>query len=179
MYLQNPTPLPENPFPQSPLHVAYQRCLALEAETPDLKAPPHCPPPIVCARLLGHLLRLAPAGNGQGQLQREVASATDNTVLMHVAGVYLSNFIRGCKPQPFHCLFDQSVLLCGLSTVKRSSGPTPAPSEHPSRPSFEDAREYAMGMVEECQLDHRSARVAVRSHAVLVILSADIFKNRQ
>jgi len=96
MYLQNPTPLPKNPFPQSAFHVAYQRCLVLEAEAPDLKPPAHCPPPIVCARLLGHLLRLAPAGNGQGQPQREIASAADNTVLMQVAGVYLSNFIRPC-----------------------------------------------------------------------------------
>ncbi|KAI9567970.1 hypothetical protein HD554DRAFT_2172717 [Boletus coccyginus] len=134
-----PTPLPENPFPQSAFHVAYQRCLALEAEARALKAPPHCPPPIVCARILGHLLRLAPAGNGQGQLQREITSATDNTVLMQVAGVYLSGFIRA---------------------FKRSSGPTPAPSEHPSRPSFEDAHEYATAMMEECQLDHRSARAA-------------------
>ena len=109
MYLQNPMPLPGNPFPQSAFHVAYQRCLALEAEAPDLKSPQHCPPPIVCARLLGHLLRLAP--NGQGQLQREISLATDDTALMQVAGAYLS-LIRACKSHIFIvCLINQSYFL--------------------------------------------------------------------
>ena len=168
MYLQNPTPLPENPFPQSGLRVAYQRCLALEAGAPDLKAPRYCPPSIVCARLPGHLLRLAPTSNGQGQLQLEIASATDNVALMQVAGVYLNDFIRACEQQPFHCLFNQSILLSGLSTVRRrgSRGPTPAPSEHPSRQSPEDTRKHAIAMMEdsECRLDHRFAPAAVRSH---------------
>ena len=99
MYFQKPTPLPENPFPPNAFHVAYQRCLALEAAAPNLKAPQHCPPPIVCARLLGHLLRLAPTSDGQGQLQRGITSATDDATLMQVARVYLNNFVRTCELQ--------------------------------------------------------------------------------
>ncbi|KAN0094628.1 hypothetical protein V8E55_002915 [Tylopilus felleus] len=135
-----PEPLPENPFPQSAFHDAYNQCLTLEAEARALHVASveGCPPPIVCARLLGHLFRLAPTGNPQGQLQREITSAhSDHVKLMQLAAVYLQNFIR---------------------TFKRSSGPTPAPSEHPSRPSFEDTREYAMSMMEECKVDHCSAR---------------------
>jgi hypothetical protein len=38
------------------------------------------------------------------------------------------------------------------------------PSEHPSRPSFEDARAYTMELMQQGQLDHRTARSAVRSY---------------
>jgi hypothetical protein len=34
------------------------------------------------------------------------------------------------------------------------------PSEHPSRPSFEDARAYTMELMQQGQLDHRTARSA-------------------
>ncbi|KAI5986008.1 hypothetical protein EDC04DRAFT_2589992, partial [Pisolithus marmoratus] len=135
------TPLPPNPFLGSAFYIAYERCVALEAAAHNLQAPPYCPSPIVCARLLGHLLRLAPAGNGQGQVQREIASAADDIKLMELAGLYLSHFIRA---------------------FKRSSGPTPQPSEHPSRPSFEDSRQYSLALMEEGTLDHRTARATAR-----------------
>ncbi|KAI6004742.1 hypothetical protein EDD15DRAFT_2155432 [Pisolithus albus] len=134
-------PLPPNPFPPSAFHAAYQRCLALEAEAPYVEVLQACPAPIVCARLLGHLLRLAPAGNGQSQLQREIAIAVDNVELMRLAGNYLNHFIRA---------------------FKRSSGPTPQPSEHPSRPSSEDARQYSLALMNESTLDHRTARAAAK-----------------
>lgn len=160
-----PEPLPENPFPQSAFHDAYNQCLTLEAEAraSRVASVEGCPPPIVCARLLGHLFRLAPTGNPQGQLQREITSAhSDHVKLMQLAAVYLQNFIRTCKSRLFRPFAsDYFIILTGLSTVKRSSGPTPAPSEHPSRPSFEDTREYAMSMMEECKVDHRSARTWV------------------
>ncbi|KAF8548662.1 hypothetical protein OG21DRAFT_1422719 [Imleria badia] len=137
--------LPNNPFPPSAFHVTYSKCLILEAEAmaEHVTAVEGCPPPLVCARVLGHLLRLAPAGNPQGQIQRDIALAWDQNMLMHVAALYVSNFI---------------------STFKRSSGPTPAPSEHPSRGSFEDARLYAMSMMEESTIDHRTARKWVRCY---------------
>ncbi|KAH7884188.1 hypothetical protein F5I97DRAFT_1669731 [Phlebopus sp. FC_14] len=132
-------PLPTNPFPESAFGPAYKRCLDLEAAASRLKAPPGCPPPIISARLLGHLLRIAPPGNGQGQVQRDIMNASDDNALMEVASVYQNGFIRA---------------------FKRSKGPTPAPSEHPSRPSFEDARAYSLQLMEEGKLDHRCARDA-------------------
>lgn len=140
-----PTPLPPNPFPGNAFYVAYERCLALEAAAPDLRALHHCPPPIVCARILGYLLHLAPAGNGQGQVQREIVSAVDNVQLMELAGHYLSRFICTCKFRP----------------IRRSSGPMPEPSEHSSRSSLEDVCQYAKALtVEDGNLDHHSARLA-------------------
>ncbi|KAI6030236.1 hypothetical protein EDC04DRAFT_2898507 [Pisolithus marmoratus] len=38
----------------------------------------------------------------------------------------------------------------------------PQPSEHPSRPSFEDACHYFLALMEEGTLDHRTARAAAR-----------------
>ncbi|KAI9462553.1 hypothetical protein HD554DRAFT_2126605 [Boletus coccyginus] len=136
-------PLPKNPFPGGALHDAYDQCLALEAKAnlnPNhIQSIPGCPQPIVCARLLGYLLYLAPAGNPQGQLQREISAAKPHySKLIQLAGFYLTNFVRA---------------------FRRSSGPTPAPSEHPSRPSFEDAREHALEMMKETRGDHRTARI--------------------
>lgn len=132
-----PVPLPPNPFLKpSELYTAYQRCLALEAATSGASRP-HGPPPIVCARLLGHLLRLAPPGNGQGRVQRKITLAADDVKLMELASFYLSHFI---------CPF------------KRGGIPTPAPSEHPSRMSVEDVRQYSKALVRENTLDFRMAQ---------------------
>ncbi|KAH0833819.1 hypothetical protein J3R83DRAFT_10982 [Lanmaoa asiatica] len=131
------TPLPTNPFSPSAFRAAYNQCLTLEAEASQVVHVEGYPPPMVCARLLGHLLRLAPAGHPQGQLQRDIALAMDHVALMQVATFYLNFFIR---------------------TFKRCSGPTPASSNHPSRPSFEDLRDYSLSLMEEGKLDHRTAR---------------------
>ena len=93
-----PEPLLGNPFPQSALHDAYNQCLTLEGEASRVPRVEGCPPPIVCARLLGHLLRMAPAGNPQRQLQREITlTDSDHAEFMRLATLYLQSFIRPCK----------------------------------------------------------------------------------
>ena len=67
----------------------------------------------------------------------------------------------------FALVINLSSVLTDPLIVKRSSGPTPASSEHPSRPSFDDARVYRMELMQQCQLDHRKARDAKRSYANL------------
>ncbi|TFY60732.1 hypothetical protein EVG20_g7319 [Dentipellis fragilis] len=114
------TPLPTNPFPKSPYHLAYQRCLDLETAAPNLNYPQDSLSPLVSSRLLGHLLRLAPPGNGQGQVARDIEHAEGDGGMMRLAQFYANTFIRAFK--------------------RYSSNP--APSEHPSRPSFPDAREF-------------------------------------
>ena len=54
-------------------------------------------------------------------------------------------------------IFDHFIIPTGPSTVKRSSGPTPAPSDHPSRPSSYDARETET-IMEECKTGRRAVR---------------------
>lgn len=85
--------LPANPFPPSAFHAAYNQCLAFEAEADANRVQP-----IICARILGHLLRLTPAGNPQEQLQPQIAATnSDHANLMQLATFYLKNFIRTCK----------------------------------------------------------------------------------
>lgn len=72
-------------------------CSAQSSSLPQLSPPP---PPIVCARLLGHLLRLAPAGNGRESVQRGITSAVDDATLMKLARHYLINILNACKSQP-------------------------------------------------------------------------------
>ncbi|KAG6371357.1 hypothetical protein JVT61DRAFT_9560 [Boletus reticuloceps] len=116
----------------SPLRLKLMKCPASRPQTT-------APPPIVCARVLGHLLRLAPTANPQEQLQREISGAKDNVMLMVLAGIYVRDF---------------------LHVFKRSNGPTPAPSVNPSRPSVKDSHEHSKLLMEECNLDHRAARDA-------------------
>ena len=94
----DPISLPSQLFAESSFRIAYQRCLALEgAAQAGLKPIPGYPTPLVCARLLGHLLRLAPNSNGRGQLQREITSAENDAKLMELAKMYFNSFIRACK----------------------------------------------------------------------------------
>jgi hypothetical protein len=61
---------------------------------PGLEHRKKCPPPLVCARILGHLLRLAPPGNGQEQVQRDTDLAKGHNGLMDLARYYLVYFLN-------------------------------------------------------------------------------------
>ncbi|KAA1470712.1 hypothetical protein DENSPDRAFT_774926 [Dentipellis sp. KUC8613] len=134
--LRSSTPLPTDPFPRSAYHRAYQRCIDLETAAPNLNYPQDSLSTLVSSRLLGHLLRLAPPGNGQGHVARDIEHAKGDDGMMRLAEFYANTFIR--------------------ASVKRYGGTT-APSEHASRPSFEDVREFYMD-TQESQLDHRTAK---------------------
>lgn len=54
-------------------------------------------PLLYALRLLGHLLHLAPAGHGQGQVQREITLAADGENSMELAQHYLNHFLKTCK----------------------------------------------------------------------------------
>ncbi|KAF8548542.1 hypothetical protein OG21DRAFT_750312 [Imleria badia] len=106
-----PIPLPNNPFQHGVFQEAYNQRLALqaEAEASQVAQIEGCPPPIVCARVLGHLLRLAPAGNPRGQVQWDISLAkSHHAQLLQLAVHYVNSFVY---------------------TFKRSSGPTLAPSK--------------------------------------------------
>ncbi|KAI6144661.1 hypothetical protein BKA82DRAFT_607360 [Pisolithus tinctorius] len=146
IYNSMPTPLPPNHFPTGELHVAYQRCLALEAAAPRLRAPTHCPPPIICARILGHLLRLASA-NGQGQVQRQITSAESHAMLMELAGLYMRHFI---------------------CTFRRRRGPTPPPTPpdpwNLSPPPSPSSGDVGMAITQD-SVDYYDSQATVRSKA--------------
>ncbi|KAG8812000.1 hypothetical protein FRC17_002238, partial [Serendipita sp. 399] len=126
----DPTPLVKpNPFAYSTYRSAYQRCLDLESSLLSLDVPGGLPRPQISARVLGHLLRLAPNDNARVQVSQEINSATDEDGLMVLAYRYVFNFIR---------------------VFKRVRGPTPPPSRPPSQqdPSEKD-RYFWRNLIEE------------------------------
>jgi hypothetical protein len=151
-----PTPLPSNPF-SSDLsgqpYVAYQKCIALESRAPTL--PKSSPPGVVVARLLGYLL--VHSENGRQTLARDIADASDDAALIDLGRLYVNHFVKVCT----YSAISLDAMLTVLP-VKSASGPTPAPSEHPSRPALEDERNAVASMNDEASLDHRKAKRAVR-----------------
>ncbi|KAG9313332.1 hypothetical protein JVU11DRAFT_5637 [Chiua virens] len=146
----NSQPLPENHFLPGKIHDAYNQCLAFEAKVMASCVQPiaGCPPPIVCVRLLGHLLCLAPAGDLQEKLQQEITSIKSGNAKFMLLGVfYLNNFIQ--------------VFRCG-------NGPNSASSKHSSE-SSEDYTSFShtnpnpdlnslMDIMKEDKLDHHAAQ---------------------
>jgi hypothetical protein len=159
------TPLPStNPFRSDPSgqpYQAYQKCFDLQslAHT-DRALQKSSPPGLVAARLLGHLL--VHSENGRPKLAREITNASDNATLVSVAQHYIIHFVKVCT---YGALSVDDTLT--VLPVKRASGRTPAPSEHPSRPSFEAEREALASINDPASLDHRKAKQAVRSSLFL------------
>ena len=48
-----------------------------------------------------------------------------------------------------------------MSIVKSAKGPTPAPTSHPSRPSFDNVTDTLIHMLLEALQDHQSAKKLV------------------
>ena len=153
------TPLPLNPF-LSDLsgrpYRAYQKCIDLESLAPtNLALQRSSPPGLVAARLLGYLL--VHSENGRPKLAREIINASDDATLVSLARHYIAHFVKVCM---YTAISVDDMLT--LLPVKRASGPTPAPSDHPSRPSFEAERESLVSTNDPASLDHRKSKQAVR-----------------
>ncbi len=149
-------PLPLNPFSGQP-YQAYQKCIDLESlalTNPALQS--SSPPGLVTARLLGCLL--VHSENGRPKLAREIDNASDDAALVSLAQHYINHFVRVCT---YSAISVDDMLI--VLPVKRTSGRTPAPSEHPSRPSFEAEREALASISDPALLDHRKAKQAVRT----------------
>lgn len=143
-------------FPHTPLPPicdfhAYQRCLAPEAARCFLALSSH----LLCA--------LAFLAIGCTWPPLVMAKDTFNLKLMELARFYLSHFTCTCTSKPFCYL--GSLTITGPLTVKQTSGPTPVLSEHPSCPSFEEARYYAFATTQQTGLDHYMVPAAVCTHA--------------
>ncbi|KAI6121076.1 hypothetical protein F5141DRAFT_1200871 [Pisolithus sp. B1] len=106
------------------------------------------------------LIQLAPVGNWPKSSSTQYHLNSRRWRTYEDSGNYLNFFVPACESQPVSAIWSQST---GPFTVnlKRSSGPTPQPFEHPSHSSFEDARQYFLTLMNE---SNRTARAAVRSH---------------
>ncbi|KAJ8597921.1 hypothetical protein M405DRAFT_779056 [Rhizopogon salebrosus TDB-379] len=135
-----PVSLPINPFQiDSTPSNAYDVCLVFESrasEASDTRG--HKPSELVCARLLGYMLIHAPVDTGRDYLAKAILSCTDDDDgLKRLGKFYFDHFIR---------LF------------KSAKGPTPSPSLHPSRPSFDDDQEALKYGLVEAPKDQSTAK---------------------
>ncbi|KXN89770.1 hypothetical protein AN958_05310 [Leucoagaricus sp. SymC.cos] len=98
---------------------------------------------LVLARCLGYLIRELPAEANGVVANEVVACNADFEKMKSLSQLYIDHLIR---------LF------------RRSKGRTPAPSEHPSRPSFEMHSAFFSEAVEPAPMDHRSAKKCIKLH---------------
>ncbi|KAG8938888.1 hypothetical protein FRC04_007344 [Tulasnella sp. 424] len=123
-----PQPLPANDYPSdSPHFHAYERCLELERSEEKASGNSSIPPKI-CGRILGYMMREAPTSDGCDNVQREIESCESDEVLHALAHFYAMFFLR---------LF------------KKSKGPIPESSSHPSRPSFDETQDTILNLLRE------------------------------
>ena len=122
-------PLPrDDTFSDQPrLQQAYERLCTYESR---LSVSANNPLP---ARWLGHLLREVPV---KGILAREITSCKDDSALGKLSTFYRDRLLRVCEYTPNYI---GSPLTC--TSVQVAGGPTPAPSDHPSRPSVDVMQE--------------------------------------
>ncbi|RDB14788.1 hypothetical protein Hypma_016332 [Hypsizygus marmoreus] len=89
---------------------------------------------LVPIRLLGHLMNELRDDSSVDHIHRVVSTASD---LVQLGKFYIKYLI---------------------TTFRRNKGPTPAPTEHPSRESFEDLCEDSYHQLLPAQYDHRTAK---------------------
>ncbi len=74
---------------------AYARCKSFEERAHSIQRDGLSP--LVCARILGYLLKFAPTTEGRATFAREVNSCCDDSALIALADEYTENFIRCCE----------------------------------------------------------------------------------
>ena len=100
---------------------------------------------LVHARILGYLILEGPSIRASEYVAKEVNSCQDYDQMDKIGEIYHLHFIRACE-SPSLCCFSLSD---SLLIVKRQKGATPAPSSHPSRPSFDTKKEMMKDMLRQ------------------------------
>ncbi|RDB20054.1 hypothetical protein Hypma_013054 [Hypsizygus marmoreus] len=136
-----PRPLESNPFTEGHSKAAYERCLELEQRASAVHVPVGYPPTLVCSRVLGRALIeiLNEDANGVAKFSAQINSATTDTALIELAKFFIDHLVR---------------------VFKAASTPTHAPSDHPSRPSFDQKTEFCAWIEEQSSLSHATAKQA-------------------
>jgi hypothetical protein len=158
-----PVSLPINPFQiDSTPSNAYDVCLMIEGRASgasDTRG--HKPSELVCARLLGYMLIHAPIDTGRDYLAKEILSCTDDDGLERLAKFYFNHLIRLCA---YSLPMQWWMVLKFILAVKSAKGPTPSPSLHPSRPSFDDDQEALKHGLVKTPEDQSTAKKYVSHH---------------
>ena len=97
-------PLPHNHYAPGLWHNAYQCCIEFETYAqqdpgPVRRSQTYLPTRVVCARLLGYLIREAPTSEGRNNVSREIRSADSKgySALEELAKFYMQRLLRCCE----------------------------------------------------------------------------------
>lgn len=90
------TALPPNTFPAgTQKFTAYARCMQLEERASELQS--DGPSPLVCARVLGYMLKYAPTQHGLVNTAAAINDCPGHSELTRLAEFYFNTFIRCCE----------------------------------------------------------------------------------
>jgi hypothetical protein len=132
---------------------AYRVCLAFQEQATEKNL-------IIHARILGYLILHAPTANARHEIVKAIHSCNnDFKVLSKLGQSFIDYYIRPCK-------FSFSIkedLRNNSHSVKKFKGRTPAPSDHPSRPSFDKDKKDIQAMIREAPKSHVEAKEQVSS----------------
>ncbi|KAK0199866.1 hypothetical protein DFS33DRAFT_1365519 [Desarmillaria ectypa] len=137
--------LPPNPFSAADVpqvHAAFNLCLSLESRALQNLVPlpdPKHPTVVVCARVLGFTLMEAPSDLGRDHMAESINNGNTDDTLLALGKYYIQRLLR---------------------VFKSAKGPTPLPSEHPSRPSIDDMQEFSKYILQQASLNHSIAKQA-------------------
>ena len=121
---------------------------------------------LIYARILGYLILEGPSDQARVAVALEVNACNgEEEKLLAIGQLYFDHYIRACKLQNV-CLF--FVILKNSSTVRMNKGRTPTPSNHVSRPSFNNCIEMIKAMVVEAPQNHQQAKgnVSAADHVI-------------
>jgi hypothetical protein len=114
---------------------------------------------LVHARILGYLIREGPSTKAKECVAQDVNSCSNDDEMDKVGKMYYDHYIRACESPSFAVI----AFFLSLLTVRKDKGATPAPSSHPSRPSFENKQDMIKAMLREPPRSHSDAKHNVRA----------------
>jgi hypothetical protein len=169
-----PQPLPSQ-LPESLNHSdsiseirsAYSKILQLEKAAADADREVR-EKRLIYARILGYLIREGPSIQASKCVAEEVNLCEDNDQMNNLGEMYHLQFIRPCEPPSLYRYYPFD----GVLIVKKYKGPTPLPSTHPSRPSFETKKEMMVDMLREGDEPPRSHAQAKKNVSHVCTLQA-------
>ena len=131
------------------------------------------------ARCLGYLITELPREAGESvanEVNEVVGCNSDFQKMADLAHLYINYLIRLCESYYFafnNQHHDVNSILINFFLVRQNKGHTPAPSEHPSRPSFKMRNDLFSEAVEPAPRDHLAAKksVSMLSNSTTSILS--------
>ncbi|KAK0451323.1 uncharacterized protein EV420DRAFT_1560326 [Desarmillaria tabescens] len=134
-----PRPLPANPFLQAGFYAAFNLCLSLESRSHLVSLPdPRHPPVILCARILGYALIEAPTNVGRDHMAKSINDGSTDDTLLALGKYYAQRLLR---------IFEREER-------------TLSPSDHPSCPDIDNAKELCQYIMEQASLNHSTAKKA-------------------